>query len=543
MDLTKTQKISLDEVYEYLKRFSLSDSLFIIGTVNAVLKYGVKKLFSESISPGTLKWVQDVFPQNIDRVSLMLNLTRLARFLMLSGANEYKNPILDTGSSELNHALSLVANLYDERIEPKIENKNDLDKVMGRIVQWQFPLQESKFDLTARAHLLFRKLPRDLNCTYDLDDGMQKALGLSVYEFMAIGHSLAILCSGVLKHELKIEVESLKNIVTQDKIQKFIDSSSGTPETYRRIIRGDNWKQSNTLLDIYGLDPFVQIPLIKVTHSNHLKAGSWVVPQVTYLWQRMSSGVFYLLADYEQKQAESLGISKRNPFRDSFGDIYKHYVGLQLNQPSVEEELIDLDKIEYSGLRPDFALVSEKRIILFEVKVGFLSAVSRCIGNETKIKNEIAKKDGQFAKAVKQLGEFEVALNNNLISDQRLKNKKQIIKIIIGYEDFFLANSYLLKIAEEEFGDVIKNLQIMTVSDVDTCGTILANGGKIIKPLFEKVADKNLRDWPCGQFLRDRNKGIRNKNPLLEEAFKEFIQEFSGKTSWAFEESEDNYIK
>lgn len=521
---------SLIEVYDYLKRFSLSDSLFIIGSINAAFRYGFKTLSTQSIPPETLRWIEVKFPDRIDRLNLMLNVTRIARFLLLSRANEYKDLILDTGSKELVNALNLVSNLYDERVEPPIKSKGDLDRVMSRMSQWQLPLQELKGDLSARAHLLFRKIPKEIGSTYDIDAGMRRAVGLSAFEFMAIGHTLGAMCSGVLKHDMTIEVDSLKEIVTKEKVQKFIEISSGTPEDYRRYVRDENWKESDPLRDIYGLDPLVRMPLIKTTNGKYIEKSCWVVPQVNYLWQRMSSGIFHILADYERTQAQLAGNNGQNLFRDAFGDIYKHYVGLQLNQGKKNETLIDLDTLNHQNPKPDFALISGNQIILFEVKVGFLTAASKYLGDEKQIRAELKRENGQFAKAVRQLNSFADDLMAGTVTDPRLAGKTEILKVIVGYEDFYLANSYLLPIAEEEFGTTaIENLQIMTLMDLDLCGTALANEGRVIEPMFKKVADKNLKLWSVAMYIKDQNKTVRNKNPLLNDAFKEFFVEFSGK--------------
>jgi len=245
----------------------------------------------------------------------------------------------------------------------------------------------------------------------------------------------------------------------------------------------------------------------------------------------MSSGIFYILADYERKQSEAVGTLGKNLFRDAFGDIYKHYVGLQLKQGSETEALIDLDTLQHNGLKPDFALITGNRIVLLEIKVSFLTSLSKVLGDEVKIKKEISRTDGQFAKALNQLNTFEEAINAGTIADRRFSGKKEIIKIIVSYEDFYLANSYLLNLATAEFGEkLISNLQIMTLMDIDACGTVLANGGKVVDYLFNKVSDPEFKAWSVDAFIRNSNKGLPNKNPLLDENFKEFFNELTGKS-------------
>jgi hypothetical protein len=242
----------------------------------------------------------------------------------------------------------------------------------------------------------------------------------------------------------------------------------------------------------------------------------------------MSSGIFHILAEYERIKAQEAGHEGQNPFRDVFGELYKKYVGLQLAQGPGKEELVDLDQISYQGNRPDFALIKGKYMVLFEVKVGLVTTLAKLLSDEARLKVEIQRPDGQFCRALNQLNEFETAIKEGRVDDRRLRNKK-IIKVVVAYEDFYFANSHLLGLAKEVLDPcIISNVQIMTLMDVDTCGTALANKGGVVKYLFEKMEDEEFRQWSVSMFLRDKNRGIRNINPLLRDAFREFFHEYSG---------------
>ncbi len=49
--------MSLLEVYDYLKKVQLSDSLHLIGNVNAAMKYGANHLQKENLPQEVLVWL------------------------------------------------------------------------------------------------------------------------------------------------------------------------------------------------------------------------------------------------------------------------------------------------------------------------------------------------------------------------------------------------------------------------------------------------------------------------------------------------------
>lgn len=53
-----TQKNSLNELYDQLKKFHLSDGLYVIGAVNAALKYGTVKADRKNIPDWIWAWLQ-----------------------------------------------------------------------------------------------------------------------------------------------------------------------------------------------------------------------------------------------------------------------------------------------------------------------------------------------------------------------------------------------------------------------------------------------------------------------------------------------------
>lgn len=526
---------TLDELYAYLKRFSLSDSLFVIGVINAAVKYGFKNVQENDIPEPVVEWLHIHCKTQMELVAMSLHLTRLARFLILSGTNDYKNPILDVHSNELHTAINLTSTLWDKDAEGEIGTMHDVSTAFGRIGQWQFPLQSSRTDIMGRAYLLFIEIPNSISSRYNLDKKMKQYYGLSVFEYIASGLALWIMTVGVLKHNLTIEVDKLRSSVTTETILKFVELSSGTAEDYRRHIRGEAWKKASKLYDIYGLDPFIFMPAIKVQRSrfNH-DPVSYMVPQPFYLLQRASLGIFYLLADKEKEIAKSVGQNARNYFRDVFGEIYRVYVGKNLGLSKQPTILVDLDSEidDFSDtLKPDFALIEDTNCILFEVKTVPFSLTSRTVLDKEIAKEEIQREDGAFKKALDQLNTFEAAVLQRKFSDKRFKNITNIVKVVVIFEDIFIANAFLLPIVKEVYRHQANRLQVMGITDIELLGKALAQGVSVVGDLVKKVEDIKNAEEAIGSAI---TKGVSGENPLLEESYEKLIKQLTGKENLPF---------
>ena len=530
--MEKHKITTLDELYDYLKRFSLSDSLFVISMVNGAMKYGFKAL-TEDAHKNTVAWIEDTWKDPRQKVELTMHMTRLARFLLLSRANDYKQMVLDTGTREMQNALFLVSTLHEKEIEGEVKSITDKTRIMGRIGQWQFPLQADRSAVIGRGYLLFMEIPSKLHLRYDFDQKMREYFGLTVFQFITSGLAAWMMSTGVLKYKLTIEIDAIKDIVNTDTLDKFVELSSGTPEKYRRLVRGEEWKTVDKLLDIYALDPFLKMPAIRVGKSGKLETGQYVVPQPLYLLLRASLGIFYLLGDKERELAEAEGKAGRNDFREEFGKVYRAYVGRQLGQAQAPVDFVDIDEeIKEDVRKPDFALIKDDICVLFEVKTAFLTINPRMLFDTEVARKEIETPTGNFKKAVDQLNLFETAIRSGKIADKRFSQVSKIVKIIVGFEDLYLANPFLLPVARELYGDQANNLQIGTLSDIEILGSRLAHGGAVLEAICEKVSNRDpeqdCSEWSLGMFVADRTKEATGENPLLKEAFEEYMSLVAG---------------
>lgn len=512
---------SLNHLYDFLRQFKLSDSLYIISCINAALKYGTSQLAEVNIPPYIKLWLGRIPKEHRRYLQLNLDVSRVARFLLLSGSNDYKNKTLNIPDGSINKAMSLVGELYDTDIETKPEEVPSASRILGRISQWQFPLQTERDAVIGRAYLLYYILPAELKLEYSLEDKMQEYFQIGAFEFMSTGLALWFNTNGILDYELNIEIDYLKKVVSPSSMLRFLELSSGTFTDYKKAIRGENWKTMNKLFDVYFLDPLIKMPAIKVEHSLKLRKGTYLVPNAKYLLDRASNGVFYLLSDYEQQIGIKAGKHKQNPFRTAFGDIYRAYVGKQLMQHTSEFRLIDLDKeiqAPKGRLIPDFALINETTCVLFEVKLSLLTLTTRTFFNDIELLREVT--GGNIKKAISQLDDFrQLVLSQNIIHSN-FKNIKRVIILLIGYEDIFIANASLLPLLKNEYCDMAKDLQLGCISDIEAIGNALEKQVNVVNLLEEKIDDVQYETYALSNYLEEK---CGRNNKLLRNSFDDYI--------------------
>ena len=514
-----TNKNSLNELYKQLKKFHLSDGLYVIGSVNAALKFGTAKADRKNIPDWIWAWLQTRGKTEHDRRSISIVLSRMARFLLLSSANDYKGDFLDLNTQAVNNAYNQVVNLEVLEDSSGEDTLNSLSLYFNRIAQIQFPLQASKKTIIGRGFLMFHKLILSTPTGYDFDNKFKAYFGLSLIEFMSTGFAMWLLSNGTLDYEMKNEIAELNHVITLDTQRIFLSLSCGTPQRYRELVRGADWRTSHRLKDMYALEPLMIMPAVKVERSSKLSSNTYVVPQAKYLLDRASSGIFYLLGDKEKELAEIEGKKYKNPFRIAFGMVYRAYVGEHLSI-SGKHSFIDLDNdfTPTIGKLPDFAIVQGAICILFEVKTSLLNIDSRTYFENRSLEKEV--NSGNIQKAISQLTDFKQKILTAQIDDVRFSKITSVLSVIVGYEDIFSINSTLLPMLDNLNGSLVDDLQFASISDIEAIGSAIDQKLNIIEMLQKKVASPAERQWSITAYL---NKNMDLKNSVLDQAFNEFM--------------------
>lgn len=520
-------KTSLSALYTYLKRFHLSDSLVLIGAINSVLKYGIKEFGNPGVAPLVIEWLKRNCKTSQNYLTIFIDTGRLARYLLLSGANDYRSDKgLNLQDDSFAIALNMTGAVYDTDLEKKLFAELGAAGLFARISQKQFPLQADQQNIIGRGYLLFVQLAEKFNESYSFEEKMTEYFGIGAYTFVATGMSLWIKTNGHENGPLIIDIPAIKDVASGQNQAVFLKLSSGTPQDYRRYIRGEQWKDADKLKDTYGAEPFYRMPAIVIDRSTLYEAGSYVVPQPRYFFDRASSGIFYLLADREQEIGRKAGHRGQNPFRKEFGYIYRKYAGIQLNQGKPKFRFIDMDNdfINHTGISiPDFALIQDHICVLFEIKTTLLKIEARSYFEPTTLQAEIC--EGSFKTAVKQLNTFGEQIITGKINDGRFRNINRVIKIIIGYEDVFALNTIVLPMIQKEQGLSKNDLQLGSVADLDAMGSLISQDFDIVQMIVDKVDDEAARY--CA-FIALWEKGNGKKNPVLKKAYNDMMDRMIG---------------
>jgi hypothetical protein len=499
--------VSLKDVYNCLKKFHLSDGLYQIGLILAALEK--IQIHKKEIPSRIIKWISHAKTVGQHEVSLRVNFTNMARFLILSGSNDYKGEKLTVDHPSFIDAYNMVSNLYDE----KITTPSELNAHFARIAQKQFMIQPpSMAGIIGRGHLLFLQIPSEIKCNYDFDAKLKSYHRIGILEFIASGFCEWVSSTGAVV-ERRIEVEKLKLLATDYNRQIFRNLSSGKAKKYREYIRGPEYDKKKGIInkssEIHGPEPFFMMPLIEVERSD-IKGLKYVVPQPIYLLYRATLGIFNILADQEMSSGK-----EQNNFRIEFGNVYEHYVGKLLSTVKDPSLFIRLGT-EVKGL-PDFAIIEDSICILFEVKLTILDLETRTLFREDKIKKEI--ESGHIGKAIKQFNNFERIFDELRSKDSRFKNVKKIMKIIVGFDEIFNINHVLLpKIKDihgEKFGE---NLQIASITDLEILAGFLSSDEGSLNKVVQKLTEPDCYFWSFQVYLTSLG------HPILNAAYDEFLR-------------------
>jgi len=512
------KKGSLEELYDYFKKFHLSDTLYLFGAINAVLKYGEQKLHSSNVPEHLYRWIGRLTEQ--ERKFVGLNLTRMARFMILSGANDHKGQRMLLDTPAFHKAYEMVIELYDTDVDISIDQGPEaISQYFSRIGQIQFPLQARQHTVIGRGYAMFISNPSIATSAYDFNRKLMEFYKLDCFQFMATGIAMWLLVNGILDYEMTIEISKLKDIVTPEAISIFTELATGTAKQYREMVRGPGrGNQMDKLKDIYGHDPFTAMPAIRVDRSSVLRAGTVVVPQPKYFLEKASAGIFYLLANKEQQIANVAGKTGENPFRNAFGIVFREYIGRHLKTPSKSHTFIDLD-VDFSepwtGLLPDFALINAEVCLLVEVKTTLLKLPARSYFEPEIIKGEVQA--GNLKKAVRQLDSFRKAILEKKVKDVRFGKVTRILNIIVGYDQVYVLNSAILPDLTTAHKEISYDLQLASIADIEMMGSGLEQGFNLNELMGKKVADTGAVRWSIATYLQHCH--VTSKNQILNEAF------------------------
>lgn len=509
----------IEDLYLFLRRFRLTDSLRTIAQINAVLKWHDRRKMP-GVPEVIYQWLEHV-KKSQDNLSLTIFLARMARFLILAGGNDDRDKVLSVGTPEFDKAYNMIVNIKE--VDATFTNEYEISRYMGRLLNWQFPLQVNEKAALGRAHILFVEL-ESYDQDYSLNDHMRKYFEISSLEFIAAGFAIWAWSNGSFDNKPIIDPIDRSKLLTDEMLRKFLLLSSGTPSDYRRNLRGDEYTKVVKTVDQYGLDPFTVMPAILPKGYVKGDSSAYIVPHLKYLFNRATSGVFYLLADKEQEIGSHKGNSNENRLRVAFGHIFRNYVHKMLSVNTGTSKIVDLDNdFELPGKkkRPDFAIIDNDLCVLIEVKLSLLTLNARIYFDEDKLREEVGK--GAFDNAGKQIKHFKDEIYSGRIKDKRFENVKRVIPVILGFDEILVLNSVLLPKLLEADPETFADFQLGTITDSEAIGSFLQRGGNFPRALENKLKEGK-RSHALHTYLWDDTPTGIDIHPLHVSAFESFIK-------------------
>lgn len=509
---------SLKEVYDFLKGFKLSDGLYEIGLLQSGLST-VKIHKGKEIPEKVTKWIQTHIKNEDSKIWCIFTLSRMARYLILSGSNDHKNKILSLENESFLDAYNKVVGLW----EGKVESEQDLKREFARLAQQQHFLYSTDLAILGRGYLLFLKIPNEISFDYDFDSKLREYFGFGIFEFLATSLFEWFNCVGKSK-ERKIEVKKLASLATPENQKKYRNLFSGSVEDYKKKIRGEaDWKTPNVEKDINGIEPFFRVPLIKTKNSNDL-----IVVHPYHLLYQVAMGIFYLLDEKERSLSRSVN---QNDFRNKFGELYQCYAAKLLSRVRSPAHFVDMDR-EFGKEKgfPDFAIIRDEICCLFEIKTTLLGLETRANFDLNKLEEEVTRDKGAFDKAVKQFSRFDNEIENIKVQNPSFSKVKKIIRIIVGFDDIFHANELITPIIRNHYGSnygegSVKNLHIITINGLEMFAGVLENEEDFIKTFSEKFDDEG-NEKEMSTDLYESFSGLKLKvSSVLDENGNEFFNE------------------
>lgn len=529
--------ISLTDVLSYLKRFNLPQALNLIGVLNSHIPWdaGEKATANNPKNQPFADWINDNFDGVGERKSLQWNLARMARYLLLSQADDYKKAELKFGDGSFREAYHRVSQMHDPEAEFPLDELNDLDWWAFRTFQPQPPLQEHPGIWLSRAFLLFDKIPKQVGFYGELQKSTFAIAGLSPVDYTSKCFCLASVNQGIFKDQPKFGHPRLDALMVKGNVKEFLSSISCTKAEYIEIIRGTDLHRIDPETDIYNIEPLLAKPVIRFPSKIVGESDLYVCPISRYLLLKGSIGLFYLINDHLRC---TQGKSASNAFRHEFGSkVLPTYVFKHLEQSThSSSKIINFDSDDmfkdFKGKKPDFGILSAEGIILIEVKLTLLNVEARSLASPNQIADS-CQKGKQLRDALDQLLEFEKYLQSGNCT---LEVPKAVVKIIVCFDSLYFANSYIRREIGSNLGkNYIEGLQIATLTDIEHMGQTLFCDLDVVQRLVTKTNDPELIRHPITNYLYSIDGELNFDGCVSDKSKKEFLREIPGSDTFRFD--------
>ncbi|MBD3362151.1 hypothetical protein GF362_00345 [Candidatus Dojkabacteria bacterium] len=246
-----------------------------------------------------------------------------------------------------------------------------------------------------------------------------------------------------LNRYINTDVEKWKQILTKEKIEKFLDIFTTKPESFKKV--NEKFELKNVLLKKFEFNPLKRYPVIKTDSSR--SEEMYIIPSLPDFIYACFEGIYYVMLD-------TLDDKKKDKLFETFGKAFEEYTGdlLQYNNVDlfsraelVKERCYTVSKKSWKSA--DWILVSENIIVQIECKKRKLDNYSRAGVQHDKdygIDSFLKDTAGQLDK----LDEKASHIKDGLVGDIKYQNQK-FLNIIVYLDEMFTIDKYGRSTIEE----------------------------------------------------------------------------------------------
>jgi hypothetical protein len=333
--------------------------------------------------------------------------------------------------------------VFDQALSDEFARENPAFMIL-RLVSSQFPYEPGLFGEFARAFYLYDEIPSRLKGSegipgFDFHSSFQKEAGVSVVDFI----TTSFFAYSVSKHSFAINTdlfrEARKNGVVlpaQKIVRKVLSLLSADKTNFVSLY--ERRKSPDRRFRMYDFNPILTYPLVQPCQSKQFATADkeyFHAPLPDLIASRISTGIFYDMFN-------AYSIHGRNAFSEYFGYVFEAYAG-QVLARSIQRDMLYSENAIRSfypskkGKVPDWVLVEDSALVLFECKATRFSRAAQSIASEEAINNSLA----QVLKGLCQLASFRDACMSRIQELSNFHNHSVIYNILITLETLPLVNT------------------------------------------------------------------------------------------------------
>jgi len=465
---------TVNDLYNYVRKFCLHDALAYIGSVGYKLFYE-EQSSRESLYSSINEW-QLVF---------------IAKSLILN-SNDHRQEIFNRDA--LIKALNICNNIFDERLkvataDGEIPDSNLIHNFFIRTSFQQFPFQIGTRKKIPRTLFLFEDIPNDINNpSINIQKEIKEIYGLNINEILTIGMSISTMsASGYFNPAsiLNVQSNNLKRFITIENVNKLLSKFSMDYYSLREEFK----KYAGPAgLEQYEFNPLKVYPIVKT------QIAGLVIPMPVLLINRITDGLFYDLSEKFKNKNSNL-------FHIFFGkEIFEKYVGILLKEKYDSNELFPewtYGPKKKTSNTVDWIIIRGDKAILIECKTSGITQEAKSFAELDTIQRDLGLR---IVKSLKQIDKLVKDIEKRVIGLERLFNIKKFYYVVITFDRIFLSGIPIFKnlISKELEKDkvIIKNYQILSIGELEDLIPILQNYE------FEDLLDKKFEDpnWSSFDF-------------------------------------------